>query len=41
EVNADPHEYKELAPIFRCPDCESYSTEIISGTETTIDSLIV
>jgi hydrogenase nickel incorporation protein HypA/HybF len=41
EVNADPDEYTELAPIFKCPNCESYSTEIISGTETTIDSLIV
>ncbi|MHA1970112.1 MAG: hydrogenase maturation nickel metallochaperone HypA/HybF [Candidatus Hodarchaeales archaeon] len=41
EVNKDPHESTELAPIFKCPDCDSYSTEIISGTETTIDSLIV
>ena len=36
-----PSEHNELAPIFECPECKSYSTEIISGTETYIDSIII
>jgi len=36
-----PSEHNELAPIFECPECRSYSTEIISGTETYIDSIII
>ena len=36
-----PSEHNELAPIFKCPKCSSYSTEIISGTETFIDSIVV
>ncbi|UCG04442.1 MAG: hydrogenase maturation nickel metallochaperone HypA [Candidatus Heimdallarchaeota archaeon] len=34
-------EHNELAPFFQCPNCKSYSTRIISGTETIIDSIIV
>jgi hydrogenase nickel insertion protein HypA len=34
-------EHNELAPIFQCPSCQSYSTRIISGTETIIDSIVV
>ncbi len=34
-------EHNELAPIFKCPKCKSYSTEIISGTDSTIDSIVV
>ncbi|MFX1285136.1 MAG: hydrogenase maturation nickel metallochaperone HypA [Promethearchaeota archaeon] len=36
-----PQEHNELAPIFQCPKCKSYSTNIISGTETVIDSIVV
>jgi hydrogenase nickel insertion protein HypA len=41
EINRYPQEHTELAPIFKCPTCESYSTKIISGTETLIDSIII
>jgi hydrogenase nickel incorporation protein HypA/HybF len=41
KVSDFPQEHNELAPIFKCPSCKSYSTEIISGTETIIDSIIV
>ncbi|MFX1506225.1 MAG: hydrogenase maturation nickel metallochaperone HypA [Promethearchaeota archaeon] len=34
-------EHIQLAPIFQCPTCQSYSTKIISGTETIIDSIII
>jgi hydrogenase nickel incorporation protein HypA/HybF len=34
-------EHGDFAPIFKCPKCESYSTEILSGTDSTIDSIIV
>jgi hydrogenase nickel incorporation protein HypA/HybF len=40
KVTNNPQEHSELAPIFQCPDCESFHTEIISGTETIIDSLV-
>lgn len=40
EVSSFPQEHQELAPIFQCPSCKSFSTEIISGTETIIDSLV-
>jgi hydrogenase nickel incorporation protein HypA/HybF len=33
-------EHDELAPIFQCPSCKNYATEIISGTETLIDSIV-
>lgn len=36
-----PQDHNELAPIFQCPSCRSYSTDIISGTETIIDSIVV
>ena len=36
-----PQDHIELAPIFQCPKCKSYKTEILSGTETIIDSIIV
>ena len=40
-VEEVPQDHNELAPIFSCPSCKSYTTEIISGTETTIDSIVV
>ena len=40
-INDIPQEHGDFAPIFKCPKCGSYSTEIISGTESTIDSIIV
>ena len=40
-INNTSQEHGDFAPIFKCPKCESYSTEIISGTESTIDSIIV
>lgn len=40
-VKTSPQEHNELAPIFQCPACKSYSTKIISGTETIIDSIVV
>lgn len=41
KVEEVPQDHNELAPIFSCPSCKSYSTEIISGTETMIDSIVV
>lgn len=41
KIKDNPQDHNELMPIFQCPSCKSYSTEIISGTETTIDSIIV
>lgn len=41
EITKFPQEHAELAPIFECPACKSYSTKIISGTETIIDSIII
>lgn len=41
KISKSPSEHTELAPIFECPKCRSYSTEIISGTETYIDSIII
>ncbi len=41
EIRESSQEHIELAPIFKCPNCKSYSTEILSGTETIIDSLLV
>ncbi len=41
KITSIPSENNELAPIFECPECKSYSTEIISGTETFIDSIII
>lgn len=41
KITDNPQEHTELAPIFQCPDCKSFNTEIISGTETIIDSLEV
>lgn len=40
KIKDNPQEHNELAPIFQCPDCKSFQTEIISGTETIIDSLL-
>jgi len=40
KIKDNPQEHSELAPIFQCPDCKSFHTEIISGTETIIDSLL-
>ncbi len=36
-----PQKHTELAPIFQCPKCKSYVTDIISGTEATIDSIVI
>ncbi len=36
-----PQKHTELAPVFRCPKCQSYATDIISGTEATIDSIVI
>ncbi|MHA1226443.1 MAG: hydrogenase maturation nickel metallochaperone HypA/HybF [Candidatus Hodarchaeales archaeon] len=41
EVKDVSQEHNELAPIFQCPSCKKYTTEIISGSETVIDSIIV
>ena len=41
KISDIPAEHNELAPIFECPKCKSYSTEIISGTETFIDSIVI
>lgn len=41
EIKASSQEHSEFAPIFQCPNCKSYSTKIISGTETIIDSILV
>ncbi len=40
KITNNPQEHSEFAPIFQCPDCKSFYTEIISGTETIIDSLV-
>ena len=40
KITSNPQEHNELAPIFKCPNCNSFHTEIISGTETIIDSLV-
>ena len=40
QIKKQPQDHNELVPIFQCPDCKSFSTEIISGTETKIDSVI-
>lgn len=36
-----PQKHTELAPIFQCPTCESFATDIISGTEANIDSIVI
>ncbi|MHA2175044.1 MAG: hydrogenase/urease maturation nickel metallochaperone HypA [Candidatus Hodarchaeales archaeon] len=41
EVKDVPQDHSELVPIFKCPKCEKYATEIISGLETSIDSIVV
>lgn len=41
QVAEPPQDHSDLAPIFPCPTCDSYATEILSGTETTIDSIVV
>ncbi len=41
KISDIPSEHNELAPIFQCPKCRSYSTKIISGTETYIDSIVI
>ncbi len=41
EIKKVPQDHIELAPIFKCPNCDSFSTEVLSGTETIIDSLLV
>lgn len=41
EVKDVPQEHTELVPIFKCPKCSKYSTKIISGLETSIDSIEV
>ncbi len=41
KIKDSSQEHSELAPIFQCPTCKSYSTKIISGTETIIDSIVV
>lgn len=41
KIENSSQEHSELSPIFQCPTCHSYSTKIISGTETIIDSIII
>lgn len=41
EITRFPQKHTELTPFFECPACKSYSTKIISGTETVIDSIII
>lgn len=41
KIDEIPQEHTELAPIFQCPTCHSYATDIISGTEATIDSIVI
>lgn len=41
KIKNSSREHIELALIFQCPACKSYSTKIISGTETIIDSIIL
>lgn len=41
KVSEYPQDHTELAPIFQCPACKSYSTTILSGTETIIDSIVI
>jgi hydrogenase nickel incorporation protein HypA/HybF len=41
KIEHSSQEHNYLAPIFQCPVCQSYSTKIISGTETIIDSIII
>ena len=36
-----PQEHDEFAPIFKCPKCDSYSTKVLSGTDSTIDSIVI
>ncbi len=41
EVKDVSQDHGEFAPIFKCPECEKYSTKIISGLETLIDSIVI
>lgn len=41
QIKDIPSEHDELVPIFECPKCRSYSTKIVSGTETYIDSIVI
>ena len=41
KIENSSQDHSELAPIFKCPTCQSYATKVISGTETVIDSIVV
>ncbi|MFX0014666.1 MAG: hydrogenase maturation nickel metallochaperone HypA [Promethearchaeota archaeon] len=41
KIKDSPQEHYNLGSLFQCPVCNSYSTNIISGTETIIDSILV
>jgi hydrogenase nickel insertion protein HypA len=41
EISDIPSGHEDLAPVFPCPSCSSFTTEILSGTETTVDSIVV
>ncbi|MFX1517039.1 MAG: hydrogenase maturation nickel metallochaperone HypA [Promethearchaeota archaeon] len=41
KIENSSQDHSELAPIFKCPTCHSYSTKVISGTDTVIDSIVV
>lgn len=41
EIKEVSQDHTELAPIFQCPKCRKYATEIISGLDTKIDSIEV
>ncbi|MHA1976069.1 MAG: hydrogenase maturation nickel metallochaperone HypA [Candidatus Hodarchaeales archaeon] len=41
KIEDTQQKHTELAPIFQCPTCKSYATDIISGTEATIDSIVI
>jgi hydrogenase nickel incorporation protein HypA/HybF len=41
KIEGISQEHTELAPVFKCPKCQSYATDIISGTEATIDSIVI
>lgn len=37
----DPNDVNALMPLFRCPKCGSFDTNIISGTETFIENISI
>ncbi|MFW9855107.1 MAG: hydrogenase maturation nickel metallochaperone HypA [Candidatus Thorarchaeota archaeon] len=41
EISEIPTSQQDLAPVYPCPSCSSFTTEILSGTETTVESIVV